>query len=355
MWLSKLNDAVIKFQFTASMRFSLYSKLVEYMNSGVPLPQALDTIYKHVSHDGKKPKAVQAVAVRSWRREVLNGRSFGQAITGWVPDKERVVIEAGEAAGNLGVAIENAIFIHQGNSQLLGAIASAVIYPAVLLGMTLGYVYIFGTQVVPEFAEITPTDQWVGIPAQLAVMSDFVQNWMAHCIVALLAIIVLFFYSLPRWTGRIRTFLDRFPPWSLYRLSMGCGFLLGVSTMHRAGIPMPQALKILSRNAKPWYRQRIEHTRDRILNGYNLGEALYRTGYEFPDRETVIDLRAFADLTGFDKALDNIGHRWMNTSVQKTRAQAAIIRNLAIVIMGLTVLWLVMGVMSLQSMVQSTM
>src|SRR3546814_9476613 len=77
--------------------------------------------------------------------------------------------------------------------------------------------------------------------------------------------------------------------------------MLAVSGMVKAGVPIPSILRTLQRGATPWYQERIAHTLWHVNNGLNLGEALHRSGFGFPDVETVKDLRAYAALDGFDE------------------------------------------------------
>lgn len=353
MSISAFEMWFLKKQFSSKMRFSIFKKLIRFLASDVSLSQALDIMYIHASDDGKKPKNVQAIVIDQWRRNIRNGQDFSRAITGWAPDKERIVIEAGENAGRLDMAIQNAIFIHEGSAQIKKAIIGGLAYPVFLVIMALGFMGLFGIEVIPAFAEVLPREQWTGAGAQMATMSDFVQDGLLQTVVGFLGLVVVFFIALPRWKGKIRSKFDKYPPWSFYKLSMGSGFLLGVSAMHRAGIPLSKALLILSRDAPPWYKEKIESTLRHVRNGQNLGEALYRTGFNFPTKETVLDLRAYAELDGFDEVLDEMGKTWMEESVSSIKGQAAILRNVGLLVLGGVFMWLAMGIFSLQGQVQS--
>lgn len=345
----------LKKQFGAKTRFAMYKKLVRFLSSGVALTSALDIMFDHVTDGGnkRKMKTPQAIALDEWRRNIRNGHSFSRAITGWAPDRERVVIEAGENAGRLDVAIQNAIFIHQGSAQIKAAILKGLAYPFLLILMAIGFMALFGFRVIPAFEEIIPRENWTGIGAQMAVMSDFVRNGLLQSIGGFGIFVSLLLFSLPRWTGRIRARLDGIPPWSLYRLSMGSSFLLGISAMHKAGIPLTRSLLIMQRDAPPWYRERIDLTLRHVRNGLNLGEALHKTGYNFPTKETVLDLRAYAELDGFDEVLEEMGRTWMEDSIAAIQAQSAILRNVALIVMGGVFMWLASGIFSLQQLVQS--
>src|SRR5690606_15667516 len=158
---------------------------------------------------------------------------------------------------------------------------------------------------------------WTGVGAQMAWMSDFVNTWLFPVLAFLAALVALVAFSMPRWTGPVRTRLDRYPPWSLYRLIVGSGFMLTVSGMIKSGIPIPTILAMLQRGSGKWYREKLSRTLYHVNNGHNLGDALHRTGFRFPDAETVQDLRAYAGLNKFDETLEKLGTEWLEDSVEK--------------------------------------
>lgn len=351
---SSLETWFIKLQFSSKMRTRVYRKLNRFLGNSVSLAQALDIMYSHASEDGRKPKAVQAIVIDEWRRQVRNGKSFGQAIQGWVPDSDRLVIEGGEMAGNLSVAIDKAILISGSSKKIKSTLVSGLAYPVVLFFVAIGFMVMFGTRVIPAFEEILPRDQWMGAGAQMAWMSDFVNTWLFPVLAFLAALVGLVTFSLPRWTGPLRTRLDRYPPWSLYRLIVGSGFMLTVSGMIKSGIPIPTILSMLQRGASKWYQEKLSRTLYHVNNGLNLGDALHRTGFRFPDPETVQDLRAYASLNKFDETLEKLGTEWLEESVQKIEQQTGILRNIAFVLLGLVFAWIATGIFSLQQQITSS-
>jgi len=331
----------------------LYEKLARFISNGVPITNALDEIYVHVSVEGKKPKATAALVVDEWRRSIRNGRSLARAIQGWVPTDEVSVIDAGEISGRLDKALGDVIFINLARKRIRAAIFG-LIYPMVLVTATCFYLYIFGTEVVPAFTQVLPVDKWKGTGAQMAKLANFVRHDMAPMMVVLIILLIVSLATLGTWTGRLRQFFDRFPPWSLYRLSIGSSFLISLSALLHAGVPVPEALRIIHSTASPWYRERLSATRRLVLNGArNIGDALHRTGYKFPSWEMVIDIRSYASLDGFEDMLDRLSHQWLDESVSLIQAQMDVLRNIAIVVMGLMFMWIAAGMFALQEQISN--
>jgi type II secretory pathway component PulF len=165
--------------------------------------------------------------------------------------------------------------------------------------------------------------------------------------------VIVSIWSMPRWTGRVRVWADRIPPYSLYRMAVGVGFMLTVSAMTKANVTFTDTLRALLRDANPWYRERLTRTLQLMNNGRNLGEALYQAGHDFPDGEAVLDLRAFAGLAGFEVRMQKMGEKWIDLSVKRVQGQMKIFQYIALVAMAFTIGWLGAGLQSVLSQIQS--
>ena len=343
-----------KMQFGGKKRNRIYRKLNRFLGNGVPLPRALDILWGHASDDGRKPKEAQAVIIDQWRRQVAEGRKFGQAIKGWVPDSDRLVIEGGETAGNLTVAIEKAMAINESAGKIKMTVIKGLTYPVMLILAAIALLVLIVRQVVPAFDAVLPKDQWEGVGAQMAFVAGLIDNYLLYGLVLVGVLIAVISYTMPRWTNPVRTRFDRFPPWSIYRLVLGSGFMLTVAGMIKAGIPLPTVLGMLGRDAQPWYKQRLSQTLRWVNEGFNLGEALHKTGYNFPDKESVMDLRAYAGLNKFDEALEKLGTEWLTESVEKIEIQTAFLKNIGFLVLGGTFMWIYGGIFSLQQQITNT-
>lgn len=161
-------------------------------------------------------------------------------------------------------------------------------------------------------------------------------------------------WSMPRWTGRARVYADRFPPYALYRLVRGSGFLLSFATMVKSGIKTTEALRIMIRGTSPWMKERLTKALAIMNDGTNIGDALYRSRMEFPDREVVLDLRTYASLDKFDEALTTIGRENLEETVTRIERSSAVMRNVCIGLLAAAFGMIVGGIFSLQSQITST-
>ncbi|WP_081573777.1 type II secretion system F family protein [Chromobacterium violaceum] len=338
----------VKLCMAGKTRMRLYEKLGKFIGNGVPMAQALAEIQLHLSDDGKKPGQPAALAVGHWRRLVLNGQPFSKALAGWAPQNELSVLAAGEAAGRFERAVEDVLFIAQARKKINAALGG-LIYPLFLLMSTCLYLYIFGVQVIPAFDAILPKENWQGAGRTMAHLSSFVQHGLLPVALGLATALALIVCTLNSWTGRLRRQADRLPPWSVYRLVVGSNFLISLAALLHAGISVPDALRLMARQAGPWYRERLLAARMQVLNGArNIGDALHRSGYQFPSRDIVIDIRSYAQLDGFEGMLDRLSRQWLEETALQLNRQMDVLRNLAIVLMGFVFMWIAAGMFDLQ-------
>ena len=354
MDFSSISAGFVKMQFNGKVRERVYRKISSFLSNGVSLPDTLRALQRLATDDGKRPNTPQGVALREWINRVNNGESFGRAVSNWVPASDRIVIEAGEAAGGLASALDNALFIQQSGKKIRGAILAGVAYPSFLVILAIGLLVIFGVRIVPSFEEVLPREKWTGTAANMAVVADFVHYGLLPTLIAAGVVIGTVLWSLPRWVGRLRVKADTIVPWSLYRLSMGAGFMLSVSALVKAGVKVPEILRILMRGAPPWYHERMNETLKFVNNGQNLGDALYRTRMNFPDKETVGDLRAYAGFDNFDVTLEALGRQWVEESVDRIRAQMSVLRNLSLLVLGVVFGVIATGIFALQQQVAAS-
>ena len=317
--------------------------------------ESLERIHAIEAYDGKKLGEPMAVAIRVWAKLIQNGIAFSTTLRGWAPARERLMLSVGDVS-KLETALENVIKVSEGSAKIIGPLIHAFAYPSFLLLLTFAIIVMVGVYMVPPLASAVPnpeTFRWQGSAKSLYDLSQFTQHYWFVFPIGFITAVFFIFRSFPNWSGKLRVLADRIPPWSMYRIFSGVGWLLALAGMVRAGTPISQTLISLRSDATPYLRERIDATLIHVNNGDNLGTALYKSRYEFPDRELIGDLRIYSDLDRFDDALDSLANEWLDQSIQKIQDQAAILNMLAILLVALTIAWVVFGTFEMQDQVVS--
>lgn len=343
----ELKFARLMFKSDRGGRRRLWLKLAKLISNGVPILQALETLYsRRVALGGAKHP--HAVAFDEWIRGVRNGERLSTMLDGWAGDDERMLISAGEQSGTVENAFISAARVMEARAQINSAVFNGLAYPFVLLMLAFGVLYLFGFKIIPAFSKIASPDKWTGLARMMIEVSLFAQQWLWLIAILVACVITAFFLSLPKWDGPMRIRLDRYAPYGIYRVMHGSTWLIGFSALVEAGLRVETALQQLSTTASPWLKTRIDACLRGTRSGLNVGESLARSGYEFPDREIIDDLGVYSSLSGFDVALSVLGKEWLEESVVQIKGRMGVVFGISILVVGLLIAFMVGGMMSMQ-------
>lgn len=335
-------------QFNDSARLRLYRKMAKMLSNGLPLLKILEELRDRASQQGKRPNEPMAMVLDDCRRMVQNGRLLSDGLEWWVPKTEQMILMAGEQAGRLEPTLLSVVTVVLANKKINAAIIGGIAYPLSILFLVSVYVYLFGTRVIPEFSRIVDPSGWHGAARSLYVMSVWVQHWMLQAVAGVVALLILLMLSLPRWRGNLRVHADRLPPFSIYRLTTGSGFLMAFAALQAAGVTVEKSLARLSAMAQPWLRERLDGALLGVRSGLNCGEALRNAGYGFPSPEVIDDLCVYAKYKGFAEALQLMADEWLEEGVEVITLRMRVLNGAAIVLLAVVVGWLVTGFFGIQ-------
>lgn len=354
--LNKVEEYYAKMilQFSNKTRLKLYRKIASLMKNRFSLMDALDMLHDGVSNGGKNPSEPLAIAIASWGRSLNNGMTFSDALKGWAPDRERLMLSVGDVS-DLESALLNLIKVTEGSTKMIRPIVGAITYPAFLTMMSVLIIYAIGVYMVPPMIDAAPTVVWRGMARDLVDLSAWIKdNWLI-AFASLPVTMAVIYFTIGIWTGKVRAFFDNIPPWSLYKVFTGISWLLALSALVKGGTPVSTALRALRRDASRYLKERIDKTLVYVNNGDNLGQALAKTGLDFPDREIIGDLKIYSELDNFEEALDKLANDWLEESVYMIEEKAGVLNMAALLSIGGVIAWAVMGTFEMQDQITSSM
>lgn len=354
--LNKVEEYYAKMilQFSNKTRLKLYRKIASLMKNRFSLMDALDMLHDGASNGGKNPSEPLAIAIASWGRSLNNGMTFSDALKGWAPDRERLMLSVGDVS-DLESALLNLIKVTEGSTKMIRPIVGAITYPAFLTMMSVLIIYAIGVYMVPPMIDAAPTVVWRGMARDLVDLSAWIKdNWLI-AFASLPVTMAVIYFTIGIWTGKVRAFFDNIPPWSLYKVFTGISWLLALSALVKGGTPVSTALRALRRDASRYLKERIDKTLVYVNNGDNLGQALAKTGLDFPDREIIGDLKIYSELDNFEEALENLANEWLDESVYLIENKASILNMIAILTVAGIIAWAVMGTFEMQDQITSSM
>ena len=127
-------------------------ELAMLLESGLPLDRALAVLMDLASNDEALSKIIERIL-----EKVKSGVSLADALeqqSGVFSKFYLNMIRAGEAGGNLDEVLTHMATYLESSQELKETVSTALIYPAILLVMSLASLFIMLTFVVPQFSEM---------------------------------------------------------------------------------------------------------------------------------------------------------------------------------------------------------
>lgn len=351
--LESLEESWMRARFTGGKRIDFYEELAGLIEDGSNINEIMEELYQVASDAGRKPRALVAVIAQDCMTGMANGRPVSRTLQRWINDQEVSLLAAGEASGDMKTALDEAIENIKIRSEIGGAVAMATVYPMFLVGMLVYMLNLVTYTLVPKFGRVLKPDQWQGDALMLKEIAAFVVNYGSTVAILLAFFVVLIIVTMPYLTGTMRIYLDRLPPWSIYRSITGATMLLNTAMMIKAGIKMETGLERQADMGNPYLKERLAQTIHNIGLGQNLGVALDYAGFNFPDRAAIQHIKLLATRTQFNVALQKFAKRWMARMIKRLKLFSNIFLFSLLGLIGYLALMIVSGVYGIQDLIFS--
>ena len=331
--MNKTEQFLLRKTFWSSKRMALYERMADYLQDGISLVETLEKFQAWYSklHDSR------AKIIGEWLHAIYAGENFQAAVAPWIDPTERMLIDAGEKAGDLVTGLREAAYINQARRKIRSTVIGALVMPAVLFAAFIGLLVGLSNTLVPKLEGMLPIEQWPEISLMYRAMAVTVRD---HGIMVGLVFVGMFAFALalqPRLKrGKLRAFLDHLPPFSLYRTIQSSSFLVSLSSQLRAGVPVETGIQNIAQISTPWARSHAEEMLLRIARGEEPGTAM-NTG--MMEKELAMDVQAYAETSSFSAAISKIGKRLVERTLYRVKAVSNGINMLAIVSLGALIIW----------------
>lgn len=347
--MNRLARAIYQTTFSAQDRIELYDDFRQYLLDGRSAKETYQKLIDNYSQRGKKPGDAVAQILTECAENLGAGFGLADSLREWIPDQELSIIESCDLAGRPADGFVNAMDIASGTGRISGAVKSTVAVTSYLTLLTVGVVVMFCMMLVPVIIQAVPLSQWNGLQKAVyyfyLLLSD---GWWA-LLLLFVGMVSLVVWSLPRLTGRLRFFLDRFPPWSIYRRIHGAAFIMNVNAMDAAGIPMERAVATMKASTRSaWLYERLDALERAIPSGEkNLGVALAATDYEFPDDRAIVKLQSLFETRNSEGSLKRFAATWLERTVKSVERTGDRLRIVSLLLCAVLVASLMLIMFSL--------
>lgn len=326
------------------LRFRIFRKLQGMLAMNEALSRALERLWYNASDMGRAPERPSAMALQEWLKRDRAGETLSEAMNNWIPSAELYMIRAGEESGQVSNAMLAIMHVGDSAQRMRQAIMSAVSYPLFMMALLGAVFWLFGVNLIENMRKAAPKKVLEAMSG-IGAVSDFVMDNGLFLIVGIIAVIMIIAGTMPYWRGPVRVKFDKYPPWSWFRIWQGSSFLLGLSALLKAQVPLKRAVEILEEEATPWLRERLHSAREEILRGRNLGEALRAGGYEFPDPQVSLDLEILSERADVGSIIDVVTKEWIEEQIEVLNMQAGLVRTAGLLAVGGVIAWAMLSIL----------
>lgn len=341
---SRVSNAADRYVFNWQVRSKLYRHLSVQVGNGIAVERSLDNFAASLARRGR---VSSAKVVRDVGRRLRDGKSLTQSFARWVPSDELSVIDAAEASGNMPALLGQLVKTKRQQRKVTRAYRNAAVRPVIYTVSMYGVLWAIGKYAVPNLKAGNVSENSSASARALFTLGDLA-NGATALVIPLVAILIYFLIrrAMPRWTGRVRVFAERFFPFSYYRDLQGFLWFASFIAMLRASVPDVQILQRQLEHASPWLRERLRHIRLSMENGVTLEKALitrprgWKSGFNFPSPDLIESVESFAGFPDFAETMSNTLAEW------SADLEEASVERAAVAAFGLEIaMWILMGLL----------
>jgi len=285
-----------------------FFQLSVLLKAGVPLLKALDLIANDIANS--KFKSI----IRNVAAQVQSGSSFAEAVAGFpncFPPVAVALLKVAEKSGTLPEICAELRRYIDWLDKLYGDIKQALVYPSILIGATIAFMFIIFTFVMPKFIQILEEIK-VPLPwltKQVIAFTHLFQYHWHHLLLGAGALfvtykcLILYYPPFALWVDRKKLQMPVFGPLNM----MLCMSRFGqnLATMYRSGILMLDSLKLCRELVG---NRALAAAVDRIHDGVATGRKIHEMMKEsdlFPN--LVLQMVTTGESTGkLAEALQNV-------------------------------------------------
>lgn len=330
----------------SAQRFLVFNQeLAALLAAGLPLLQCLELMLERM----KEPLFREVLA--DVRERVASGQELSAAFEAHgdlFPRLYPSSLKAGERSGDLEKVIRRFVRYLQLMQEARKRVVSALVYPAVLVCLSLAMIVVMTVFVVPKFAGLY-ADLEAELPLITRITLAVGQFVQAHWIVIVL-VLVVGIWALRRWseTPEGQVALDHFrvrlpvlgPVFHRFGISE---LTRSLATLLDGGLPLVPSLEIATGAVgNAWLRERLLPTVQRVREGKALHAALEQTKVV---EDLAVDMVKVGETTGaLGVMLTNISD-FLDQEVEiRMQRLLTLIEPLMLVFMGIVVALLLISV-----------
>jgi type IV pilus assembly protein PilC len=319
-------------------------QMATMIDAGIPVLQSLEILAEQTTHKNFR-KILQDVATR-----VAAGSSINKAMSKYTQVFSEFfvhVVKAGEESGHLDEILERVATYLEKTDKLIRKVKSALVYPIVVMLMSVAITVFMMIKVIPTFTEIYDGfDVALPKPTQILIgMSNFMQAYWYLIIAVVVAIVIgLKMFSKTPHGGLIMDNIKlRVPVFGMLLRKVAVSkFTRTLGTLLKSGVPILRSMDIVAKTSGNHVIERaVQGSSKSIREGRKIVDPL-RESKVFPPM--VLRMIAVGETSGeLEKMLSKIADFYDDQVDASVAALTSLIEPLVIGFMGIAIGGIVVG------------
>jgi len=329
---------------SAKERFAVLEQFATLIDSGIQIASALQSMRQ------QWPEQRVAAVLGALEQGVVAGSPLSAVMATMpraFPPVLTQMVRAGEVSGDLAGMLRRTVESMELEATMRGKVRSALIYPGVMLVMTIGVVVFLLTYIVPKFEKLFRGKQ-LPLPTRiLMALGDGAQSYGLWILagLAVLGVAGVLYLRSPRGGRTLDRCLLAAPVLrNVYRTAEVARSLRTLGLLLRTGVPLHAALEHTQDvAASASFRALWQRARQNVTNGGSLLEVV-RTGGLFDP--TFVQLVATGEATAtLDNVMMKAAAQYTKDLERRLRDLMTLIEPAMVVVMGGVVGFVAMSIM----------
>ncbi|RAC87055.1 type II secretion system protein [Burkholderia multivorans] len=228
------------------------------------LLERLDTLAER----HRKRKNMSWLAFQKIAQRMRAGDDFATAMKPFIPNDEFVLLDLASESPRDDAAIrglELAEMAAHAKGVLSATTSMQMAYPAFLIVYLYAFCVLFGSEILPATLDVQPLEKWSAFGRFVYAFDTFCADywWLTSSVVA--GLILGYFQTLKRWTGKFRNKVDAMPlMWRNRRDLRAALLIVSLAGLFDSGLTLRAALDRLMRMSDPWMRWHLRRMSTRL-------------------------------------------------------------------------------------------
>jgi type II secretory pathway component PulF len=323
------------------LRADLYRSLAYIYSSPLPAGQlvgVLGVVAESLEARGRPagPALIEAI------ERLRSGEQLSRAMDGIAPPADLMTMAAYEQQSALGPMFSTLARTSQQQREISRRLP-ALLMPLWYLVILVALLAMFSLMLVPTMKQASPVERWPGYARVFAYLAEFIAGHPLQILAGIVALALLYRWSLPNWVGAVRTRLDGTWLYAWYRDMRAADLLSGLAAQLGGGVKLPQALASLRERSQPYLAYWIDEIERRLTIDPSVPLTALRVALIHDDTSDAIEmLRLGGSSPG--PILDVIGREAYETALRRIERIAGNAGRFFLLLTGCMVAWSLLSI-----------